>query len=45
VALGPVVGGALWEAFGLHAPLLAGGAVFLALSLFYALVFWRERWS
>lgn len=44
VALGPTAGGALWEAFGLHAPLLAGGGIFLALSLFYAAVFGRERW-
>lgn len=44
VALGPAAGGALWEAFGLHAPLLAGGGIFLALSLFYAAVFGRERW-
>jgi MFS family permease len=45
VALGPVAGGALWEAFGLHAPFLAGGGIFLGLSLFYALVFGRGRWS
>lgn len=45
VALGPVVGGALWEAFGLQAPFLAGGGIFLGLSLFYALVLRRGRWS
>ncbi len=45
VALGPVAGGALWEAFGLHAPFLAGGGIFLGLSLFYALVFGRGRWN
>lgn len=45
VALGPVAGGALWEAFGLHAPFLVGSAIFLALSLFYAVVLGRARWS
>ncbi|GAB5601739.1 MFS transporter [Thermus sp. FJN-A] len=45
VALGPALGGVLWEAFGPQAPFLAGGAVFLALSLLYALLFGRGRWS
>jgi MFS family permease len=45
VALGPVVGGALWESFGLHAPFLAGGFIFLLLSLFYALFLGRGRWN
>ncbi len=45
VALGPVAGGALWEGFGLQAPFLAGSAIFLFLSLFYALALRRERWS
>ncbi|RTH17961.1 arabinose ABC transporter permease [Thermus scotoductus] len=45
IALGPAVGGLLWEAFGLRAPLLTGSAVFFLLSLFYAVLFWRMRWS
>jgi len=45
VALGPAVGGLLWEAFGPQAPFLAGGATFLALGVFYALVLRRERWT
>jgi len=45
VALGPAVGGLLWEVFGIRAPLLAGSAIFLALSLFYAALFWRMRWN
>lgn len=45
VALGPAVGGVLWELFGLRAPFLVGGSLFLALGLFYALVFRRGRWN
>ena len=45
VALGPAVGGLLWEAFGIKAPFLVGSAVFLVLSLFYAVLFWRMRWN
>jgi len=47
LALGPVAGGLLWEAFGLRAPFLAGSGIFLALSLLYLLLFrvrglWRR---
>jgi MFS family permease len=47
VALGPVVGGALWEAFGPHIPFLVGGFIFLGLSLFYfyALALRRFTWN
>ncbi|WP_117236949.1 MFS transporter [Thermus sediminis] len=45
VALGPVVGGALWEAFGLQAPFLAGGIILFSLSLFYALALRRFGWN
>jgi len=47
VALGPVVGGALWEAFGPHIPFLVGGFIFLGLSLFYfyALALRRLTWN
>ncbi|MCX7849937.1 MFS transporter [Thermus sp.] len=45
VALGPAFGGVLWEVLGFRAPFLVGGGIFLALSLFYAWVFWRGRWS
>ena len=45
LALGPVAGGLLWEAFGLPAPFLAGSGIFLALSLFYLLLFRvRKLW-
>jgi MFS family permease len=45
VALGPAVGGVLWEAFGPKAPFFAGSSVFLALSLFYAFAFRRPGWK
>ncbi|WP_018112331.1 MFS transporter [Thermus igniterrae] len=45
VALGPAVGGVLWELLGLRAPFLVGGGLLLALGLFYALVFRRGRWN
>ncbi|WP_243026891.1 MFS transporter [Thermus albus] len=45
IALGPAVGGLLWEAFGIKAPLLAGSAVFFLLSLLYTFLFWRMRWN
>lgn len=45
VALGPAVGGLLWETIGIRAPFLAGSATFLLLSLFYAVLFWRIRWK
>ncbi|WP_234553793.1 MFS transporter [Thermus caliditerrae] len=45
VALGPAVGGLLWERYGPHAPFLMGGLVFLALSLFFAVVFARRPWN
>lgn len=45
IALGPAVGGILWEAFGIRAPLLVGSAIFFLLSLFYATLFWRMRWN
>lgn len=45
VALGPAVGGVLWETLGPQAPFVAGGMVFLILGLLYALVFWRSRWN
>ena len=45
IALGPAVGGLLWETIGLRTPLLTGSAVFFLLSLFYAVLFWRMRWS
>ncbi|BDG16446.1 MFS transporter [Thermus brockianus] len=45
VALGPAAGGVLWQAFGPQAPFLAGSAIFFALSLFYAFVLGRVRWS
>ncbi|MFM9420539.1 MFS transporter [Thermus scotoductus] len=45
VALGPAVGGLLWETLGIKAPFLAGSATFLLLSLFYTVLFWRMRWN
>jgi len=45
VALGPAVGGVLWELLGLRAPFLVGGGLLLALGLFYTLVFRRGRWN
>ncbi|KHG64700.1 arabinose ABC transporter permease [Thermus sp. 2.9] len=45
VALGPAVGGVLWEAFGPQAPFLTGSALFFALSFFYALILGRGRWN
>ncbi len=45
VALGPAVGGLLWETLGIKAPFLAGSATFLLLSVFYAVLFWRMRWN
>lgn len=45
VALGPAVGGLLWETLGIKAPFLVGSATFLLLSLFYTVLFWRMRWN
>ena len=45
VALGPAVGGLLWETLGIRAPFLTGSAIFLLLSAFYAVLFWRMRWN
>ncbi|MFN4072034.1 MAG: MFS transporter [Thermus sp.] len=45
VALGPAVGGLLWETMGIRTPFLAGSATFLLLSAFYAVLFWRMRWN
>lgn len=45
VALGPAVGGVLWELLGLRAPFLVGGGLLLALSLFYTLIFRRGKWN
>ncbi|WP_135256036.1 MFS transporter [Thermus caldilimi] len=45
VALGPAVGGLLWETLGIKAPFLAGSATFFLLSVFYTVLFWRMRWN
>ncbi|WP_105317887.1 MFS transporter [Thermus tenuipuniceus] len=45
VALGPAVGGLLWERLGPEAPFMLGAGIFLALSLFYAGVLGRSRWN
>ncbi|GGM93782.1 MFS transporter [Thermus composti] len=45
LALGPAVGGALWEAFGLETPFYVGGGIFLGLALFYALVLRGKAWK
>ncbi len=45
IALGPAVGGVLWEAFGPKAPFLAGALVYFSLCLFYAWSLRRAGWN
>ncbi|MGQ9510297.1 MAG: MFS transporter [Thermaceae bacterium] len=45
VALGPVVGGLLWEVFGIRAPFYAGSLVFSVLALFYLSLGRRSLWK